>query len=307
MTIQDVKQHIKDKSFQSYYIFTGDEIEIQRVYVNKIAEVLGYEVIRAECISDVWQTLTGNDMFGSPAVYVVRDDKDLMKDETLQERIDTAIGKNIVIHLITNVDKRTKWAKDNADRIVVFERLSSEVLKKYVQRLTTLNNANSERLIAICENDYSRILLEIDKIKRMQIEDNEAFEKMLLEGAIYIPPKDAIFDFVDAVLKRDIPLVYDLLWQCYAVGEANMVLISVLYNNVKQVLQVQSHGGTDSEIMSATGMTQWQVKCARAKSGHYSIGELVDMLRLLQKIQKGIITGRIEDYMTIEYFLVMSL
>lgn len=166
MTIQDVKQHIKDKSFQSYYIFTGDEIEIQRIYVNKIAETLGYRVNRIDAISDVWQDLTGNDMFGVPAVYVVRDDKDLMKDEILQERIDTAIGKNIVIHLITSVDKRTKWAKDNADRIVVFERLSSEVLKKYVQRLTTLNNANCERLIAICENDYARILLEIDKIKR---------------------------------------------------------------------------------------------------------------------------------------------
>lgn len=307
MTIQDVKQHIKDKSFQSYYIFTGDEIEIQRIYVNKIAETLGYRVNRIDAISDVWQDLTGNDMFGVPAVYVVRDDKDLMKDEILQERIDTAIGKNIVIHLITSVDKRTKWAKDNADRIVVFERLSSEVLKKYVQRLTALNNANCERLIAICENDYSRILLEIDKIRRMQIEDNEAFEQMLLDGAIYVPPKDAIFDFVDAVLKRNIPVVYDLLSQCYAVGEANMVLISVLYNNIKQVLQVQSHGGTDSEIVNATGMTQWQVKCARDKSGRYSIGELVDMLRLLQKIQKGIITGQIEDYMSIEYFLVMSL
>lgn len=137
--------------------------------------------------------------------------------------------------------------------------------------------------------------------------DDEAFEELLRQGAIYIPPKDAIFDFVDAVLKRNIPAVYDLLSQCYAVGEANMVLISVLYNNIKQVLQVQSHGGTDSEIVNATGMTQWQVKCARNKSGNYSIGELVDMLRLLQKIQKGIITGQIEDYMSIEYFLVMSL
>ena len=307
VTIQDVKQHIKDKTFQSYYIFAGDEIEVQRIYVNKIAEVLDYPVIRVQSISDVWNDLTGNDMFGTPSVYVVRDDKDLMKDEILQQRVDNAIGDNILIHLVTSVDKRTKWYKDNADRIVIFERLSTDILKKYVQRLTTLNNANCERLIAICENDYSRILLEIDKIQRIDMENNQAFEKMLKEGAIYVPPKDAIFDFVDAVLKRDIPLVYDLLRQCYAVGEANMVLISVLYNNVKQVLQVQSHGGTDSEIMSATGMTQWQVKCARAKSGHYSIGELVDMLRLLQKIQKGIITGRIEDYMTVEYFLVMSL
>lgn len=308
MNIADVKTQINNKDIQSYYIFAGDEIEVQRIYINKIAEVLGYNVVRADCIADVWSSINTPTLFDKPCVYVVRDDKDLAQDEILQEQIEkNRLNDNVIINLLTVVDKRTKFYKANSDKIVLFERLSTDVLVKYCQRLTTLNKRNCERFIAICENDYARILLEIDKIKQYQakfsnLSDDEIFEQFVAEGTISIPPKDAIFDLVDAVLKRQIDRVYDLLEQCYAVGEANMVILSVLYNNAKQVLQVQACDSSD--IVKSTGLSSWQVKCAKEKCGNYSIGELVNILKMIQKIQKGIITGQTEDSMSVEYLLV---
>ena len=310
MNIADVKTDIKNKKIRPYYIFAGEEIEIQRIYINKIAEVLGYEVVRVECIADVWSSIITPTLFDKPCVYVVRDDKDLLQNEKLNEKLNSEIENlngNVIINLITTVDKRTKWYKSNSAKIVLFERLSDEVLIKYIQREITLNKRNCERLIAICENDYSRILLEIDKIKSFinflpESDCNKVFESFVADGVIHTPPKDAIFDLVDAILKRQIDRVYDLLEQCYAVGEANMVILSVLYNNAKQVLQVQACESSD--IAKSTGLTSWQVKCAKDKCGFYSIGELVDILRLIQKIQKGIITGQIEDSMSVEYLLV---
>ena len=304
MNVLDVKQDIQNNALKSYYIFTGDEIEVQRIYINKIAETKNCSVIRADRLLDVWQDIISPSLFNDSCVYVVRDDKDLMQNDTLQEQIqNNVLGNNVLIHLLTSVDKRTKWAKNNSDKIVVFERLSADVIKKYIHKQITLNNANCERLIAICENDYSRILLEIDKIKRFNAENPDlAFEQMLKEGAIYVPPKDAIFDLVDAILKRQINRVYDLLYQSYAVGEAHMVILSVLYNNAKQVLQVQAC--ESNNVCEVTGLTPYQFKCAQSKTGFYSIGELVNMLRLIQKIQKGIITGEIDDSMSVEYLLV---
>ena len=304
MNITDVKTHIKNKKIQSYYIFAGDEIEVQRIYINKIAEVLGYEVVRADCISDVWPSIITPTLFDKPCVYVVRDDKDLLQDEKLNNNLTSdKLNGNVIINLITTVDKRTKWYKANSDKIVLFERLSDEVLIKYIQRITTLNRRNCERLIAICDSDYSQILLEIDKIKRFNNDNhNEAFEQLLSEGAIYQPPKDAIFDLVDAILKRQIDRVYNLFEQCKEIGEANLVILSVLYKNTKQVLQVQACESSD--ICNSTGLTSWQVRCAKDKCGNYSIGELVNILKLIQKIQKGILTGQIEDSMSVEYLLV---
>lgn len=308
MTIADVKRDIQDKTIKSYYIFAGDEIEVQRIYINKIADVLGYEVVRVDCIADVWSSVVTPTLFDNPCVYVVRDDKELLQDEVLQQQLATSnLNGNIIINLLSTIDKRTKWYKSNSDKIVVFERLTTDLLIKYCQREIALNKRNSERLIAICENDYSRILLEIDKIKRFMMCDetadcNVVFEKFVSEGVIYQPPKDAVFDLVDAILKRQINQVYNLLEQCYKIGEANMVILSVLYNNAKQVLQVQSCDSSD--IAKSTGLTSWQIKCAKDKIGYYRIGELVNMLKFIQKMQKGIITGQIEDSMSVEYLLV---
>jgi len=312
MKITDVKADIKNRTIKPYYIFAGEEIEIQRIYVNKIAEVLGGKVVRVDSIADVWASIISPMLFGEPCVYVVRDDKDLQEDILSAQIEKNNLNGNIIINLLTTVDKRTKFYKANSDKIVLFERLNDEVLKKYIKKEITLNNTNYERLIAICENDFSRILLEIDKIKQylMGVETkvegqsryDTAFEELVEDGTIAVPPQDAIFDLVDAILKRQRKRVYALLEQCYAVGEANMVILSVLYNNAKQVLQVQACEGKD--VCSITGLTSWQVKCAREKCGHYSIDELFNILKLIQRVQKGIITGQIEDEISVDYLLV---
>lgn len=311
MTISDVKTQIRNNDIQPYYIFAGDEIEVQRIYINKIAEVLGYSVTRAERILDVWQDIVSPTLFNDACVYVVRDDKDILQDETLQMQLDKGeLNGNIVILLLTSVDKRTKWYKANSDKIVLFEHLSDDLLIKYCQREIALNRRNCERLIAICENDFSRMLLEIDKIKSFitflpDCDCNKVFEQFVADGVIHTPPKDAIFDLVDAILKRQKDKIYDLLSQCYAVGEANMVILSVLYNNAKQVLQVQAcESKNPKEISDITGLTSWQVKCAKERCGHYRVTELFNILKLVQEIQKGIITGQIEDEMSVEYLLV---
>ena len=100
MNITDVKTDIKNRAIKPYYIFAGEEIEIQRIYINKIAEVLGYEVARVDSIADVWADIVSPLLFGEPRVYVVRDDKDLMQDETLQRQIDNnKLNGNVIINL----------------------------------------------------------------------------------------------------------------------------------------------------------------------------------------------------------------
>ena len=308
MNINDVKTDIKNKQLSSYYIFAGEEIEVQRIYINKIAETANLPVIRANSVADIWHTLTRPQLFDSKAVYVVRDDKDFQSNEKLQAQLDNDIfNGNILILLLTNIDKRTKLYKEFNSHIVVFEHLATDILIKYIQKELALNKTCCERLIALCDNDYSRILLEIDKIKSFirflpESNCNKVFEQFVKEGVIYTPPKDAIFDLVDAVLRRQVDQVYNLLRQCYDVGEANMVILNVLYTNAKQVLQVQSCDSSD--IAKSTGLTAWQVKCAQARKGHYSIGELVNILRMIQKIQHDVVTGLMEDEVSVEYLLV---
>ena len=106
-------------------------------------------------------------------------------------------------------------------------------------------------------------------------------------------------------MDRKVNTTYNLLNQSYAVGEATMVMLSVLYNNAKAVLQVQVCKSSD--IGKSTGLTGWQIKNAQKHKGIYRNGELVKLLRLIHEIQKGIKIGKYDEDMVMDYVLVNTL
>ena len=130
---------------------------------------------------------------------------------------------------------------------------------------------------------------------------NEAFEKLLADGTIFVPARDSIFNFVDVVLNRQCNNLFELLQECYDSGEATMVMLTVLYNNAKAVLQVQSYQGDN--LSKSTGLNGWQIKNAKAHLHKYTDKELVNMLQLIQKCESGIKTGQIEEPMVMQYIL----
>lgn len=313
MKIVDVKNQIKSKSPQPFYIFTGDELEVINIYINKIAECRNLEVARVDSISNIYSKFLSKSFVTKNYCYVLRDDKELLTQEKLWDALSVKCvqGNNIIILVLTTVDKRSKFYKRFQGSIVEFEHLPDSVLTKYIRKEISLNDKNCKKLIDICESDYSRILLEVDKIKQYSkgFSGNYGFDnffQMLVDnGTIYQPPKDAIFDFVDSVLKGKVVKSFELLKNCYGVGESPIVLLSVLYNNVKQVLQVQSC--TSKDVVKTTGLSAWQVKCAKEKCGYYTTGDLVYFLKLIRRVEKGIKTGEIEECMAVDYVLVNML
>lgn len=310
----EVKAHIQKSSFNPFYIFTGSEWKIQRIYLEQIAKSSGKELRYIDSISDIYHKKSTRAFVSKSYVYVVRDDKELMQNEKVQSQLKNIVGSNILILLLTSVDKRTKFYKKYKDDICEFEPLMPAVLKKYIQREVALSDKNCDRLMEACEYDYGRCLLEIDKIHcyaldaevhGYDMDSNESFEDLLKHGVIYQPPKDAIFDFVDAVLDRNVSLSFELYRQCIAVGEAVMVMLTVLYNNAKAVLQVKNCTGKD--VVKSTGLSSWQVMNAKKHLHKRSNRELLDILEICHKCQKSIVTGALDEEFVMEYILTSVL
>ena len=131
---------------------------------------------------------------------------------------------------------------------------------------------------------------------------DESFNILLKEGIIVTPPKDAIFDFVDAVLDRKAQKAFELYENCKGVGEATLTLLTVLFNNTKAVLQVQDCESKD--VSKSTGLTGWQIMNAKKHLNNYDTEELEDLLQLITRCEQAIKTGEIEDQFVVEYILV---
>lgn len=315
MDVATLKAKIKSKQIPNYLIFIGPEWKVQQIYIQQIAKVMKLEVVRLDSYREVYSKIRSNALISSSKLFVVRDDTELLlNDKIATQSILSALQSNLFIHILTTTDKRKKYYKDNQDRIVDFEPLSDSALKKYIKREVNLSDDNCQRLIEICEHDYGRILLEIDKMHHYEFAADisgydmtydEAFQDLLKSGTIYQPPYDAIWDLTDAILDRKVNTAFNLLEKAYAYGEATMVMLSVLYNNAKAVLQVQSYSGNN--LSKGTGLTGWQIKNAKKHVGKYRDSELVRMMRIIQQTESGIKTGQIEDEMAMSYLLVRVL
>ena len=311
MDINTLHSQLKAKQLSTFYIFTGPEWIVQQKYIEQICKIAGKEKRYVDAFEDIYRTLINRSLLSKNYVYVVRDDKDIMNDEKLQSRLEDMLGQNILILLVSNLDKRTKFSKAYKDTICDFEALKPELLKKYIQKEIPLTDRAADKLMEVCEYDYGRCLLEIDKIKHYlngidptgdDLTWDKGFKNLLVNKTIYTPPKDAIFDFIDSILDRNKDCVFDLYNQCLAVGEATMVMISVLYNNAKAVLQVQLCESKD--VGKTTGLTGWQIMNAKKHLNKYSAEELINIMQLCQRCEVGIKTGQIEEGYAMEYIMV---
>lgn len=314
MDVSALKGQIKAHNIDKFLIFTGPEWKVQQLYIQQISKVLNMQIKHIESVTDIYSKKGNTAFIKSNYVYVVRDDKEILQNEKVQAQLLDIIGDNTLILLLTTVDKRTKFYRTYKDTIVEFEALKPEILAKYIQKEIELSKDNIEKLMEVCEYDYGRCLLEIDKIKQYaesynagnsnETDPSQVFDWLLKDGTIYTPPKDAIFDFVDAILDRKLSC-FDLYEQCKAVGEATMVMVSVLYNNAKAVLQVQTCESKD--VSKTTGLSGWQIMNAKKHLNKYTEDELKYIIKLCYRCQKGIVSGTLEEQYAMDYILASIL
>jgi len=310
MTVAELKAQMQSKKLKSIYIFTGTEIAVRDIYIKQLAKVCNFDVKWIESLSDIMQSGRKKSMFQRQTLFILSDSAELLKNEKAWKIFDMSLGKNMLLILFTALDKRIKFYKQYKDLIVEFEPLSPEILKKYIKKEINLSDKNCQMLMEVCENDYGRCLLEIDKIRHFMNADisvdgmleDGAFAYLLKIGTIYRPPKDVIFDFVDAVLDRDAYKSFKLMQESYDSGEATLIMISNLYTNFKALLQVQSCKSRD--VSNCTGLTGWQISNAKKHLKKYQTGELVDVLLKIRDAELGIKSGTIDESIAVQCLLV---
>lgn len=306
MEVQELKQMIKQNKIPNFLIFTGEEWKVQELYIQQIAKVKNLSVCHVDEIDEVWKELKARTLFGRDTLYVLRDDKELLTNEKIYSQITDILKNNMLILVLTSVDKRLKMLKQYNSSIVEFKALNEAILKQYIKQEIELSDRSCEILMEICENNYGHCLLEIDKIKRNRwgygedsIDPNKVFQQMLKDGTIYVPPKDTLWDFIKAFLQDKPLLAYELYQDLKELNSPTFAILTNLYNNTKAVLQVQTC--TSKDISKSTGLTNWQIRNAKECVGRFSNEDLEYLMRLIQKVESGIKKGKIAESIAIDY------
>lgn len=285
MDIVALKKQIKDKKLDNFYILAGEEIGVLNVYISQ----MGDNVVRADEVSEIWTKLTSRTLGTQPAVYVVRDDKKFMsaEREKVWTGIQDKIKNGILVLCATNLDKRSKFAKAFEENTVVFEKMTPAQLVQFAKKhLKTASKPALEHLVYLCDNDYSRVENEIDKIKR--ITDKPTVE--LLEQIIIPPKESTAFTYVDAVIKGQYyEAIYDVnVLTSEGKSGVGVQLLGLLYNNFRNAVLVL---GNPKGGHGVNGYVANKLKSEIC----YRPNEILSILRIIQRYEKGIKIGQYEE------------
>lgn len=308
MDITTFKNQIIKNELDHLYIFTGTEIGIQQLYIQQLSNKLSLPIIRADSVAEIYSDCTEKTMFGSiAAIYVIREDRDIMKQEKVYPTLEKDIGDNFIILEYEKIDARLKFGSYFKDKTVPFDKLALSVLKSYIKKVCPLSDMAAEELSNEVSLSYDMAMSEADKInqfsKAKQISPDEAMSELFRRGVIYHPQEYNVFQLTDAVCRRDVNESIRIAGILKSNNVASVNVLGTLYNSLKTVLLIQVCEGSD--ICNITGLDNRQVYFNK-KYAHksYSDYELVQAIKLIAKVTDDIKRGLIDDSISVEFVLL---
>lgn len=242
MDIVKFKKQVQQGKLDHFYVFTGDEIALQNIYLNQLSNVK-----RVDTVLEVWSKLkSSNKLFkqGAEHIYVVRDDKDFMSKDNILELVSN-IKHNTLILQVTKLDKKTKFYKAIKDYVIEFNTMTTKQLLPTIMNLMPVKNSKmTAEFIEACNNDYGTIMSELDKVKYGGVE--------VIEDVIENARNYSSFTFIDLLYEHNIGAVKYLI-NLLENGESELGILTLIHNRASELLQL-IHG------ILPEGKNEWACK-----------------------------------------------
>lgn len=289
MDIVKLKSQIKSGKLDNLYVFVGEEIGLMNLYIGKMCS----EARRVDNVASVWKKLTSRGLGGGKAFYVVRDDKEFLQAEKVWSVAEKMVRYGTLVLLYTNLDKRSRFYKEFEGRIVTFDKMTRPQLIKFVisQFPFEVTEEQADYLCEACNDDYTQIGNEIDKLCRIRaMVTHQSFQKTVDE--IVRAPKYAdTFSMANNVMQYNGKKAVEQMQFLLDNGESGIGMITVLYNNFRNAVQVLSSTESAKEISEKYGIHIAAVSNI-LNNFDYSLDGAIRAMRILQDAESGIKSGK---------------
>ena len=313
MELLDLMKQIGTSKVPHFLIFFGEEQKIIDIYIQNIIQSVDGKKVVVDNVSQVIKDNGKKSLDKSIKVYVATEDTAfLIKDESW-ENVRKSMHKNYLILRHHSLDKRSAFVRKNQQNIVEFSHLSDDVLQQYIYRdLPDLSEKNVSKLISYCNNDYGRVLLEVDKIKqyssaRPDLTVDSCFEELDKQGLFHKEIGDITFELTNAVLGGYPEKAIQKLDEAKRKGEPAMMIASILYNGFRNLLAYQGLGKNKQGATERTGMTKGELYGCSKNVGGYNVEEVKRNMLFCQKVESGIKMGTIDEDIALEYLVLSCL
>ncbi len=292
MNIRELKEKILNKSIDdSLLILTySDNTFIADQYIDEISKIHNREKL---IVSSLDQTQkTDDDIFDKPETYLY-----VVKTDELSEHIfNPDLYKNVIIltKKVTTEDKLN---------IVDIPKLQNWQIEDYATILLDgLSKTAIDWIVKTCNHNIYRIENEANKLSIFEKDKREyLFECFVKDGLLDDLSNYTIFNFSNALITKNIKQLKIILSEIENIDIEPVGLITVLYNNFKNILNIQLNPRATADSLN---MTSKQFNAIKYNIGYFNPKALTDIFKIVTDIDYRLKSGllpadKIIDYLTL--------
>jgi DNA polymerase III subunit delta len=338
MSLDLLKDDIKNKKIRKLYLFFGPEEFLKKYYVESLERILLSDEFKSlnrivlegkqdfGKLTDYCETLP---VFSDRKLIIVKNSglfKPKKKEGDVKKAKPHAQGDELaafiqdlpehvcLVFYEPEVDKRLKTTLENIKKnglTVEFEYQRPDELIRWVSRKfrasgREINSSTAAKLVESCEQGMTEILNEVDKLLaytegHMEITPDD-IEKVCTKSI-----KSRIFDLTDAIAEKKSARALGLLNDMIILKEPVPKILFMIAKQFRQTLQVrllQEEGCGLSEIASRTGMSTYIAGKILKQASNYSKSMLKKAVETSLEMDLAVKTGKIEDRMAAELLII---
>lgn len=293
MNIVEFQKDIKSNALKNVYIISGEEIGLINFYINQIKA----PIKREESVKSVWSRLTNKGIIQNHDVYVIRDDKDFTSSKARWKQL-SEIKYGTLILLVTKFEKKNEFYKENVEHWVEFEKMTAKQLERYFLKQYSFSAKQVEYVIALCENDFTRIDNELDKLSRTTLLGGAAFEDAA-DVLIHTEDSVDIFKVVNNIIGYRIEAALLQVEVMLANNESMIGLLTLVYNNFVNAAKIL---GTKNPTEEALGIKKFQITTIK-NNFNYNLDSAFAGILILTDAIEGIKNGKYSEAQAIHIAL----
>ena len=299
MTLQELKQSLETNTFKpTTLILISEDKFIPLQYVEEIKK--HYDVMYIESLQEL--TPAEDDIFGDS--NEISSDIIIFNTNLVDFSDEILFNRSNVIVIANKIDKSSK--KFYGDLVIEVPKLVEWQVKDMVYSLGKgIDTKQLDWLIHNSNGDVNRLYQDMTKINLFgESERKHLFEELVEDGAFNDLSANTIFNFTNAILKRDyqsLKLIYE---EIDNIDVNDFGLLTILYNNFLNVISIQMGVNPTAESL---GMSWGQFNAIKHSCGYYSGNQLVNILKLLSDIDRRIKSGEFPTNIMRDYLILSIL
>ena len=323
--MKSIDNDIKSGQLKQVYLLYGEETYLIRQYRDKLKKVMvsdedtmnfsafSGEDINPKEIIDLAETLP----FFADRRVILMEDSGLFKKSGIGDEIAEYLPEmpetTFFIFVEEVVDKRTKIFKALGKKgsTVEFKKQTDDVLARWVggrirKEGKGMTQAAYNLFISKTGTDMENIDKELEKLICYCL-DKEMIEVTDVEAVTTEQIQNKVFDMVDAIAghqqKRALDLYYDLL----ALKEPAMRIMFLITQQFQRMMVVKSmsnQGFGNKDIAAKAGCPEWAVRKYQGQCRSFTMEQLKQAIKDGVDYEEAVKTGRMNDQMAVELFIV---